>query len=309
MKNLLILFGLLSIAASCDNQDDPGTIIIDTSNPPAVVGFNYALSTKSFDETYTTLKTALEANENISIVAEVNHQANATSVNLELNPTKVIFFGNPNLGTPLMQANQQAGLDLPQRILVYQDVNEDVYIGYNNTIYLSNRHGLDGVATLEMIATALSNLTINASEGVLVNASLSNVSSMQGITEVVSNRTYDETTAALEMAITNNANLTLVTALDHKANAASVNLDLDPTKVFIFGNPSLGTSLMIGSQTTALDLPQKMLVYENASGEVRIAYNSPSFLVERHNIMGNENTVTTITGALQNLANTAGDIN
>lgn len=60
----------------------------------------------------TALRNTLEANPNISIVAEVDHQANAASVDLTLNPIRIIFFGNPKLGTPLMQKNQLAGLDL-----------------------------------------------------------------------------------------------------------------------------------------------------------------------------------------------------
>ncbi|WP_233357660.1 DUF302 domain-containing protein [Haloflavibacter putidus] len=57
-------------------------------------------------------------------MTEIDHSQNATSVDLELPPTQVIFFGNPNLGTPLMQKNQLAGLDLPQKVLFYEDKNQ-----------------------------------------------------------------------------------------------------------------------------------------------------------------------------------------
>jgi len=80
-------------------------------NTPKVVGFDYSENQIAFEEVYGFLRNSIENNPNIKIVAEVDHSANAASVGLELPPTKIIFFGNPNLGTPLMQRNQLAGLD------------------------------------------------------------------------------------------------------------------------------------------------------------------------------------------------------
>ncbi len=95
--------------------------------------------------------------QGLNIVATVNHQAGAASVNQELRPTQVIIFGNPAAGTPLMQCNQTAGIDLPQKALVWQDEEGQVWLGYNSPKYLSHRHKLSGCAdeSLERIGNAL----------------------------------------------------------------------------------------------------------------------------------------------------------
>jgi uncharacterized protein (DUF302 family) len=95
--------------------------------------------------------------QGLNIFGTVNHQAGAASVNQELRPTQVIIFGNPAAGTPLMQCNQTAEIDLPQKALVWEDEDGQVWLGYNNPNYLSRRHNLRGCADepLERIDNAL----------------------------------------------------------------------------------------------------------------------------------------------------------
>ena len=76
---------------------------------------------------------------------ELDHQKNAASVDLELNPTRIIMFGNPKLGTPLMNTAAYLGLDLPQKILVTQGIDGSVQVSYNDPAYLQERHGISGV--------------------------------------------------------------------------------------------------------------------------------------------------------------------
>ncbi|WP_232285896.1 DUF302 domain-containing protein [Aquimarina agarilytica] len=273
---------------------------------PNIVGMNFSISNNDFDESYLNLKNSLEANEKIKIVAEVNHQANAQSVDLELNPTRIIFFGNPNLGTPLMQKNQLAGLDLPQKILVYQDNQDEVFLSYNNTLYLSSRHDVLEAPTLSMISGALKNLTANAGDNEVVSMpEESTVDNSEGVVTKISKQSFNDTYAKLQGAISGNPNLRIIAEVNHQSNAENVGLELNPTRLIIFGNPNLGTPLMQNAQTTALDLPQKMLVWENADGVVHVSYNDPAYLVKRHGITDNEKIITTITGALNNLSNAA----
>ena len=136
-------------------------------NPPHATGLAYAESDHSADETADALLAALESNDAIGVVADVDHAANADGAGLELRPTRVLLFGNPNLGTPLMQRNQTAGIDLPQKILVYKNGEGEVYAAYNTTDYLASRHGLAGVETLPMIANALKMLTENVTGGMV----------------------------------------------------------------------------------------------------------------------------------------------
>jgi len=120
-------------------------------------------SNNSFDDTYYSLIEIITNNPNLKIIAELNHQANAASVGLELRPTRIVLFGNPKLGTPLMQNAQTTGLDLPQKILVWQDVDNTVNISYNDPKYLQERHGItDTDEVLKKISNALDKITNTA---------------------------------------------------------------------------------------------------------------------------------------------------
>ncbi len=123
------------------------------------------VSKLSFQETYDKLRRVVSDNPNLKLVFELDHQANATSVGLDLPPTRAIFFGNPKLGTPLMVAGDFAGLDLPQKILVTER-NGTVSISYNDPAYLKERHSIDGQdEVLQKIAGALDKITTAASQG------------------------------------------------------------------------------------------------------------------------------------------------
>jgi len=80
----------------------------------------------------------------LTLFTRIDHQKNATGVNLELRPTEVIIFGNPKVGTPLMQCSQKVAIDLPQKVLIWKDENSQVWLSYNNPEYLKERHKVVG---------------------------------------------------------------------------------------------------------------------------------------------------------------------
>jgi len=290
MKKASIFLLITVLVFSC--KDDGVTVDPNPKNPD-VMGMSFTQSASTFEESYNLLQSSIDAN------------ANASSVDLTLNPTRIIFFGNPNLGTPLMQKNQTAGLDLPQKILVYQNDREEVFLGFNNTSYLTARHGLDGVSTLPMIQNALTNFSAAASGNDLSSPQNSTPDLGEGIITKISSKTFEDAYTSLQMAITNNPNLRIIAEVNHSMNAAGAGMELNPTRLIIFGNPNLGTPLMQNSQTTALDLPQKMLVWQDAENVVHVSYNDPAYLVKRHGISENEDILATISMALDNLSNVA----
>jgi uncharacterized protein (DUF302 family) len=115
-------------------------------------------------ETLDALAAALEA-KGIKVAARIDHAAGAKAAGMELRPAEVIIFGNPKLGTPLMQADQRAGLDLPMKVLAWQDASGKVFIGYADPAALKARYQLDGQdAVLAAMTQALDGLT-NAAAG------------------------------------------------------------------------------------------------------------------------------------------------
>ena len=95
-----------------------------------------------FAETVDRLTKAIES-RGAKIAATVDHAKAAGSVDMKLRPTTVVIFGNPKLGTPLMQTNQTAGLDLPLRVLVWEDEDGKVKLGYWPPAMLGELHGAD----------------------------------------------------------------------------------------------------------------------------------------------------------------------
>jgi len=78
--------------------------------------------------------------------------------------------------------------------------------------------------------------------------------------------------------------ITLFALIDHSGEAAKAGLTMPPTKLLIFGDPRAGTPLMLASPTSAIDLPLKILVWQDANGDARVTYNSPAWLGARHQL-------------------------
>lgn len=297
MTRTSLLISLLFLVYACHDK----TYQNQNNNTPQIEGIGYAETNKAASFVYNTIITTLEANSNIGIVAEVDHAANAQNVGLHLDFTKTVYFGNPNLGTPIMQNNIKAGLDLPQRITVYTDEDGDTVVAYNSVDYIVNRHDIGDVATTDMIKNALSNL-VKAATGKEALLNTATVSQVAGIISVSSNNDFNTTYNNILNTLNALEPITVMAELNHQANAESVNMELMPAKLIIFGNPALGTPLMEESRTTALDLPQKILVYQESNSEVKIIYNDPYYMAERHGIKNNNETLEKISQALQNIA-------
>ena len=122
-------------------------------------------SKQSFNETYRTLKQAIKS-KGLKVIAEIDHAKNAKSADMKLPPTKVILFGNPKMGTPLMKAKQSMALDLPQRMAVYEDAQGKVHIIYNNPQVTAKKHKLEGQdEIIKKSAGALKTLANKAAGG------------------------------------------------------------------------------------------------------------------------------------------------
>lgn len=112
----------------------------------------------SVAETVEKLTTAIEA-AGAKVAAVIDHADAAEDVDLELEPTTVVIFGNPKLGTPLMQENQMAGLDLPLRVLVWEE-GDATKVGYVEPPAMAERYGIAADnKTIEMMGGALGKLT------------------------------------------------------------------------------------------------------------------------------------------------------
>jgi uncharacterized protein (DUF302 family) len=333
---------------------------------PAVDGLVTVQVATTVDETVSQLQSTIQ-DRGLILLATVDHAANAQRVGQELRPTQLIIFGNPNLGSQLMQNQQSVGIDLPQKFLVWEGEAGQVNVSYNDPQYLQNRHSLTGpddvLTTISKALGGLSSTVVVEAETesmapaesapatlptsgadvtstpwwlvsgglllvgtawllrrrgwskllilvatplLLTTLSQPDVTAQgsNGLVSVDSPYSVEETVNRLQTTM-GDRGLTVMTTINHGANAENVGQELRPTQLIIFGNPKLGTQLMQSSQTVAIDLPQKFLVWEDVDGQVHMTYNDPQYLAQRHGITDRDDVLTTISNALGGLAEAA----
>jgi uncharacterized protein (DUF302 family) len=113
-------------------------------------------------ETMNRLEREIKA-RGMEVFSRIDHAALAAEAGLTLRPTEVISFGNPRGGTPLMQANQTIGIDLPLKALVWQDAAGSTWVSYNEPAWLAQRHGIGGAdRVVGGMASVLGSLFIEA---------------------------------------------------------------------------------------------------------------------------------------------------
>ena len=98
-------------------------------------------SNHSVDQTVENLTSILQA-KGVTLFALVDHSGEAEKVGMKMRPTKLLIFGSPKAGTPLMQAAPSSAIDLPLKVLVWEDADGKVWLSYNSPEYLEQRHGL-----------------------------------------------------------------------------------------------------------------------------------------------------------------------
>ena len=104
-----------------------------------------------------------------------------------------------------------------------------------------------------------------------------------GIVDLPSNHSVDETVEKLR-GILAAKGVTLFALVDHSGEAEKAGLKMPPTKLLIFGSPKAGTPVMLATPSIAIDLPLKILVWQDGAGKVWVSYNSPEYLRERHGV-------------------------
>ncbi|MGO9010377.1 MAG: DUF302 domain-containing protein [Bryobacteraceae bacterium] len=110
-----------------------------------------------------------------------------------------------------------------------------------------------------------------------------NSHSENGIVTIPSRHSVNGTVEKLQV-ILEAKGVKLFALVDHSGEAAKAGMEMRPTKLLIFGNPKAGTPLMLASPSIAIDLPLKILVWEDSDGKVRISYNSSAYLQARHHL-------------------------
>jgi uncharacterized protein (DUF302 family) len=125
--------------------------------PAADIGIVDKPSSHSVEQTVKRLKDILRS-KGVTLFAVIDHSGEAQTVGLKMLPTKLLIFGNPKAGTPVMVASPSSAIDLPLKILIWQDGRGNVWVSYDTPAYLQHRHSLSpellpNISVIEALAT------------------------------------------------------------------------------------------------------------------------------------------------------------
>ena len=134
--------------------------------------------------------------------------------------------------------------------------------------------------------------------------SILDVHADDGLVKKLSARSVQSTMDSLQNLVENKG-LTVFARIDHAAGAAEVDEEMLPTQLLVFGNPAIGTQLMTSRRTVGIDLPIKVLIWEEPDGRVWIAYNDPAYLAERHGIQDRDPVLENLKAAISGIVSAA----
>ena len=140
------------------------TILSFSNIALAADGVINVASQHSVSQTADKLEKVLKS-KGMKVFQRIKHSDGAKSVGVALNPTELIIFGNPKVGSPLMKCAQTVAIDLPQKALIWQDDQQKVWISYNNPSHLKARHNIQGCdKVLNKVTGALAKMTAAAAK-------------------------------------------------------------------------------------------------------------------------------------------------
>lgn len=147
MKSVKYLVALVLLAAFSYAQAADGLVVVKSP-------FGAKATMDKFE--------AIVKDKGLNVFARIDHAAGAAKIDKVLRPTEVLIFGNPQGGTPFMECAQSVGIDLPLKVLVWEDASSQVWLGYNDTAYLAQRHGVPQCPAAENLGKALAGLAAAA---------------------------------------------------------------------------------------------------------------------------------------------------
>lgn len=147
MFRALVLIGSLTLSSLAQASPPQGLVLVEGA--------------RGVSPTVRSLEAAIQA-AGLTLIAKVDHGEAARNAGQELRPTVLLIFGNPKAGTPVMQASQTAGIDLPLKVLIYQDEAGKTQLAYNDPAWIAARHSAEAAPTLPKMAQALPALVSTA---------------------------------------------------------------------------------------------------------------------------------------------------
>lgn len=256
----------------------PGENMLDC----APAGSRLVKSSNSFEETYQELKAVLLNETSVKNISEIDFSQAPEAKN-----TKLILFDMTEAATPIMQQNQMLGLDLPQKVLIFKTDTEEVYVLYNSIQYLRSRYKISKKKELRQMCDFLEMAVEKATGNKRYEQNKKDIY-QPGIVTRTGGKDFKNIIHRLKEAISSNKSLELVMIVDHQKNALASGMGLRDSALFLIRDRSSEDLLLQKEVCFALDLPLKILVWQDEDGTVKLSYIRPEYLELRYNMTGSD---------------------
>lgn len=218
----------------------------------------------------------------LETVAVIDHSRLAAKDGVTMPPSVVTIYSDPKVDSALMKQNPRIGLDLPQKILVFEAAGE-VRVAFPQESFLAARHAVADEAALNLYQESTNMGLRGVAAEIIDPVTDKGVTHDFGITELVSDFDHADTITRLKEAVMKQGDTVWFGDIDFHANAAKEGVDLPRSTLLLFGGPKPGGVAMAKFPKLGLDaFCQKLLVYEDTKGKVRVIFNDIVMMAELH---------------------------
>lgn len=233
------------------------------------------------DEVFAQLEYGIE-NKGLTRVLEIDHARLAENAGQPMPPARVVIFSNPEVSSRLVAENTRAGLDLPMRMLAYESVDGPA-VAFTSAEFIARRHALSNSTWLETLDANLQSALEMVKPALVSAVPTAELTAGYGILELVSERDFESTIDSLKNIIMAQGDTVWFGDVDFQAQAADWNIELSPATLLLFGGPGPGGVAMRKYPSIGLDaFCQKLLVYQDSDGAIRVIYNDIAALATLH---------------------------
>jgi len=216
------------------------------------------------------------------VIAEIDHSRLASEAGEVMPPARVVLFSDPEINTEILRQNPRAGLDLPFRMLAF-DNGQTPAVVYTSAGFLARRHGLSDDDGLRAFAAALQGVTRDLFGAEIIVFDPPGVEAGQGIVTLHSSHDFESTIERLKTAMLADNDTVWFGEIDYRAEAVRLGEILPALRLLLFGAPGPGGKAMANHPRMGLDaFCQKVLVYEAPEGPVEVLFNDMASFAQWH---------------------------
>lgn len=230
----------------------------------------------------------MNANPGMLVTNTFDHQENAKSSHLTMDFSTFHHLYTNQLVNPLVAENPLTALDLPMRIHFYEEDGEDL-VQFIDGNYLIKRYNLNSsIETASSNSRVLNSITQSLSNNEAFTSADLNFKKFEGIDIYQSTSNFNQTAKSILGNIKKKSDVSLLAAHDFQSFAEDAGFEMGKCILLLFGNPKVGTSLMKEKPSLGIDLPLKLLIYEDGDGSTKVASNDMNFIFGLHGYQNRE---------------------